>query len=99
MLRANGKGFYSYQPVWAVTTASSHGSIDSYADAGDSARRAIKRSRNHGVDFLAPSDHHDAQVYKTTGAYNKRNSSGAIGIDVIGASDGGPLDRGWKAVE
>ena len=42
------------------------------------------------MDFLAPSDHHDAQVYKPTGA-RKKNCSSAIGIDVIGAGDGVPV--------
>jgi len=43
------------------------------------------------VDFLALSDHHDAQVYKPPGARKKKNCSGAIGINVIGASDRGPV--------
>jgi hypothetical protein len=65
--------------------------LDSYADAGDSAVRAIKRRPNYGVDFLALSDRHDAQVYKPTGTRMEKNCSGAIGIKVIGASDGGPV--------
>ena len=43
------------------------------------------------MDFLALSDHHDAQVYKPTGARKEKNCSGAIGINVIGASDRGPV--------
>jgi len=64
------------------TTGSLQRLVHSDADASDSASRAIKRSRNNGVDFLALSDHHDFQVYKPTGAYIDVSCSGAVGIDV-----------------
>ncbi|PYX21030.1 MAG: hypothetical protein DMG82_19765 [Acidobacteria bacterium] len=75
----------------AVTTDLSQQLIDFYTDAGDSAVRTIKWRPNHGVDFLALFHHHDAQVYKSTGARQNIHGSGAISIDVIGTGDGAPV--------
>ena len=43
------------------------------------------------MDFSALSHHHDAQVYKPTGARQKIHRSGAISIDVIGTGDRAPV--------
>ena len=73
--------------------------IDSRADAGDGACRTIEWSSNYSVDLLALSDHHDAKVYKTTCARDEMNCSGAIGIDLVGSSDGRPIHRGRGAID
>jgi len=72
--------------------------LDPYAHAGHCAVRTVKRSRNHGVDFFALLDHHNLQVYKPTGARIDMRCSGAIAVDVVGATAGGPLHRGRKAI-
>jgi hypothetical protein len=62
--------------------------LDPYAHTGHCAVRTVKRSRNHGVDFFALLDHHNLQVYKPTGARIDMRCSGAIAVDVVGATAG-----------
>jgi hypothetical protein len=42
--------------------------LDFYTNAGHITIRTIERSRNHGVDLLSLTDHHEDQVNKSTSA-------------------------------
>ena len=49
--------------------------------------------------MLSLTDHHEDQVKKSISASNDMSCSGAISIDLIGASARGSLDRGRDAIE
>src|SRR6266849_616505 len=83
----------------AVTTGSSQRLLNSCGDAGHSSVGAVKRGRYHGMDSLALLDHHDFQIYEDPRSGNDTSCSRAIGVDVIGAGAGGPLDRGRHAID
>src|SRR5229473_2779325 len=83
----------------AVTTGSSQRLLNSCGDAGHSSVGAVKRGRYHGMDSIALLDHHDFQIYEDPRAGNDTSCSRAIGVDVIGAGAGGPLDRGRHAID